>query len=84
MTPNQTLIAAGEALFGSRWQTDLSAALGVNDRTVRRWVAHSEVPRPSVLEEIRILVEQRRRRLVEIEAEIVGAFEGADHTGNCG
>jgi hypothetical protein len=33
------LAAAGAALYGARWQTALADALGVNDRTVRRWAA---------------------------------------------
>lgn len=35
----------GIALFGSRFQTDLAAALGVNDRTMRRWISgESNIP----------------------------------------
>ena len=34
----------GRALYGERWQTDLSKALGVSERTVRRWVAGQEPP----------------------------------------
>ena len=30
---------AGAALCGPRWQTELALALGVGDRTMRRWVA---------------------------------------------
>lgn len=33
------LRAAGEALYGARWQTALARELGVADRTVRRWLA---------------------------------------------
>lgn len=29
----------GAILYGDRWQTDLARALGVADRTVRRWAA---------------------------------------------
>jgi DNA-binding transcriptional regulator LsrR (DeoR family) len=27
----------GKALYGDRWQTQLAKALGMSDRTVRRW-----------------------------------------------
>lgn len=38
MTPAR-LSAIGRALYGDRWQSALAAALGVADRTVRRWAA---------------------------------------------
>jgi Protein of unknown function (DUF1488) len=35
----------GEALYGAEWQTPLSQAVGVSDRSVRRWAAGTdEVP----------------------------------------
>lgn len=40
MTP-VLLREAGEALYGPRWQSELARALGVSDRTVRRWAAGS-------------------------------------------
>jgi DNA-binding transcriptional regulator YiaG len=38
MTPGQ-LSAAGQSLYGAQWQTALARRLGVDDRTVRRWLA---------------------------------------------
>ncbi len=38
MTP-ALLREAGEALYGPRWQSDLSRDLNVSDRTMRRWAA---------------------------------------------
>jgi hypothetical protein len=35
----ERLAAVGEALYGPLWQTSLSVALEVSDRTVRRWAA---------------------------------------------
>ena len=44
MTP-ATLTAAGEALYGPLWQSDLAQALGVNRRTVSRWKSgQNEIP----------------------------------------
>lgn len=37
MTPDE-LRTAGEALYGPRWQCQLARTLGVNDRSVRRWL----------------------------------------------
>jgi plasmid maintenance system antidote protein VapI len=35
----ENLKDVGAMLFGSQWQTDLAGALGVSNRTVRRWVS---------------------------------------------
>lgn len=43
-TPTETLAAVGEALFGPSWQTPLSLALEVSDRTVRRWAGGADIP----------------------------------------
>lgn len=44
MTPEE-LRAAGEAIWGGRWQTPLARRIGVDPRTVRYWVAGKvEVP----------------------------------------
>jgi len=34
MRDTTLIVAVGEALFGSRWQTDLAAALSADDRIV--------------------------------------------------
>jgi len=36
---NDLLRDIGEQLYGPRWQTDLSRAIEVSDRTMRRWVS---------------------------------------------
>lgn len=36
---SRLLLEAGEALYGERWQSELSRDLGVSDRTMRRWAA---------------------------------------------
>jgi hypothetical protein len=40
-----TLRKAGVALYGTHWRSELARALGVTDRTVRRW-AHDEYSIP--------------------------------------
>ena len=47
MTPD-LLRETGEALFGPRWQCELARALGVSDRTMRRW-ANGEWPIPGAI-----------------------------------
>ena len=39
------LAKCGRALYGPQWQTPLAQALGVADRTVRRW-ARGDTPTP--------------------------------------
>jgi plasmid maintenance system antidote protein VapI len=40
-----TLRKAGFALYGEQWRSELARALGVTDRTIRRW-AHNEYSIP--------------------------------------
>lgn len=49
----------GAALYGPRWQTDLSRDLSVSDRTMRRWAAGADEPRQGVFLDLhRILLER--------------------------
>jgi hypothetical protein len=41
-----TLRKAGFALYGEQWRSELARALGVTDRTIRRW-AHDEYSIPN-------------------------------------
>jgi hypothetical protein len=50
------LCRIGIALYGVRWQTSLAEALGISDRTVRRWAVADALPdqyRPAVVKLIR-------------------------------
>lgn len=65
MTPN-TLEQAGAVLFGPRWQTDLARALGVADRTMRRW-ANGVNPIPAGLAaEILVLLDARTQEIENV------------------
>jgi hypothetical protein len=56
------LIEIGEALYGTRWQSALSSALGTNARSLRRWLSgQNEIP-DSVETDIRALLEIKTRR----------------------
>lgn len=58
MTPD-LLREIGEALYGSRWQSDLARALNVADRTMRRWAA-GDFPVPDgAWQEMRALLKDR-------------------------
>ncbi len=62
MTP-ATLNRIGTALFGGYWQTQLADALGVNPRTVRRWVS-GELPIPDLREELLDIISKREAQLI--------------------
>lgn len=53
----------GEALYGPQWQCELSRALGVNDRTVRRWAAGTYAVPPRVWADITRLAFERKTAL---------------------
>lgn len=60
----RTLCRAGEALFGPLWQTRFAHALGVNDRTIRRW-ATGEVAIPARVRAELVVLAQKRRGDIE-------------------
>ena len=63
----QDLIAeTGRALYGERWQTDMARDLDVADRTVRRWAAGTENPRPGVYVDLMRLCLERAQALDEL------------------
>ena len=68
MTPLAYLRAAGEALYGARWQTALAEDLGVSLRTVQRWAAGSHALPADVPERLRALLEARGVRIARLLA----------------
>jgi hypothetical protein len=66
MSSNDLIRAVGEALFGTRWQTDMSDALGVGDRSVRRWAAGETEPAPGVWRELLEAIEARQAQLARV------------------
>jgi len=57
--PRDDLIAAGEALYGPRWQTDVARLLNIDDRRVRQWLAGARPIPPGIWPEL--AAELRRR-----------------------
>jgi hypothetical protein len=64
VTP-ELLRLVGEALYGERWQTPLSRALGVGDRTVRRWASGEDKPKPAIAAELAEVMRARRDKITE-------------------
>ena len=60
----------GESLYGSRWQTDLSNAISVSDRSMRRWLSGQDQIPEGVWRDIRLNVESRWIDLRELEYQI--------------
>ena len=65
-TDSEIIRLIGEALFGSQWQSDLAEALGVSSRTVRRWLASEDRPRPGIWRNLHALLLDHERRIREI------------------
>lgn len=69
MTPS-LLREAGEALYGPRWQSDLARALGVSDRTVRRWDAGSHDVPKGAWSDLRSLLQERGKALAVVRRKL--------------
>jgi hypothetical protein len=57
-----TLREVGEALYGPSWQTPMSEALGVSDRSVRYWAGGRPIP-DGIWGEIAALCQKRQCEL---------------------
>ena len=58
LTPT-LLRECGEALYGPRWQSEMSRDLDVDDRTIRRWVAgDSSIPEGVAVDLLRLVMER--------------------------
>ncbi len=60
----------GETLYGQHWQADLSNAISVGDRSLRRWLSGQDDIPEGVWRDIRLLVETRWIELRELEYKI--------------
>jgi hypothetical protein len=74
MTPEE-LQAAGEALFGARWQSDMAEALGLHDSArIRSWLRGDRpVPR-GVIAEVIAIARQREVLAAEIADQLEKIF----------
>jgi len=67
---DRTLLAAiGEALFGPRWQADISRELKVSDRSIRNWIAENKVP-AGVWRDLLVLLADRRGVIESLLTEV--------------
>lgn len=66
------LCAAGLALYGDSWQSAMARALGVSDRTVRRWMSGQSAMPVGCWPQIEQLLDQRFETLTTIRDTIKG------------
>jgi len=59
MTDPELLEAAGRALHGEHWVSELARTLGVAERTVRRWLAGQFPIPPGIWPELEALCAER-------------------------
>jgi hypothetical protein len=79
MPPQQRvalLEKAGTKLFGDRWQQPLADVLGVQARTVRRWIAGDRAVSPHIIEALPQVLyrEAQERRAVAKEIEMMACL----------
>ena len=71
----EQLTAIGNALYGQQWQSALARALGVVDRTMRRWVA-GESPIPTgIIADLRRLLRERQMHIEAVLADLPQALD---------
>lgn len=56
----------GRALFGTQWQSDLARALGVADRTMRRWYSGAAPIPVGAWQDMRRLCIERSKELAAL------------------
>jgi hypothetical protein len=66
----EMLARVGTALYGPKWQTDLAADLGVNDRTMRYWATGQRAIPDRIASELLALVTARGAELAAVAAEL--------------
>jgi len=68
---------AGTLLFGQAWQPELARALGINRRTIERWMAGSREPGEETWAEITELLFEHRDDLADLLQELALRERGA-------
>ena len=72
---SKLLSDVGQALYGPRWQTELSRAIEVSDRTVRRWAAGVDDVPPGVYAEALDLLVEKAAEVDDVIAKVNSLIE---------
>lgn len=55
---------AGTLLFGARWQGQMAEAIGVDERTIRKWLSAERIP-DYVIQDVKTLLIERELAIRE-------------------
>ena len=61
---------AGAILYGPRWQSEIARDLGVNDRTVRRWLDGSSRVPDGIWPELHTLLKARGMAMASVRRKL--------------
>lgn len=73
-TSSELIQMVGEALYGSRYESELAGALGVNRRTARRWRTGDTAPGAGVWRDLLVLLRARAWHLEGLASEVRRRF----------
>lgn len=72
LNKQEALAAAGKALYGDRWQTDLSKDLGLTDaRRIRQWMSGDRNIPDGIWRELEQLLIHRQTAVVEVLDQVI-------------
>jgi hypothetical protein len=74
----ELLQRAGQALYGDNWQSELARALGISDRTMRRWIAEPYVIAAGVWGDLDRLLLARVMTIEKLRNDLVRATVDGD------
>lgn len=64
------LIAAGEALYGPRWQSEVARLLDIDDRRVRAWLAGERTIPAGIASDLASALRKRARHAEAVASRI--------------
>lgn len=69
VTRTELFCEIGAALWGSRWQSDMGAALEISDRHIRRMVSGEAAIPPGVFVDLMRIMQERAQALDDLTAQ---------------
>jgi hypothetical protein len=72
---SKLLADVGTALYGPRWQTELSRAIDVSDRTIRRWASGADDVPDGVYSDLLSLLTEKAGEVDDVISKINTTLE---------